>query len=551
MFSKIFAIFKLFRKILGKKSYLVIVFTVFASLLESLGLMLVMTIINSFSLDAGSTETDRVMTFLLSLDLSFAGLLMVATCFFYSKGLMVFLTYRYIAKLKGEVNYKIQSELSYATAELYENHIFTLEKTAYLNQITEQLARVHQAFFFLCQFCIMGFSFVVYIGAAILLSPATSLLLLLLGLPVLFFYRRLNNTVSSLSSELTNLSQQITKEADYYASNIEYISSTSTVVGSQNLLFSLFQNFRDSQVRMGFYTAITNSSREVIVITLLLAVGIISNQILGQSVGTLVVVFALFYRALNCLMAVQGTMQATLEFGGAVEIVMSSLDSYWQTDLAKPIRKVDLKNSIEVKKLDVVLTMNDEVSGRNCLEIASGQKIALMGESGSGKTTLMRQLMGVRPLGNAELFIDGSKINNVFRWCSFGYVSQDPILQNGTIAEFLIGNLPMTKDCLEKELRQFKFCDFVWDRPKGLNSVIDLGGSSLSGGQRQRLAIAKEILRKPDVLFFDEATSALDSINEANVLKFILDYCDESTILFVTHRVEVVSYFENVAILKS
>ena len=195
MFSKIFAIFKLFRKILGKKSYLVIVFTVFASLLESLGLMLVMTIINSFSLDAGSTETDRVMTFLLSLDLSFAGLLMVATCFFYSKGLMVFLTYRYIAKLKGEVNYKIQSELSYATAELYENHIFTLEKTAYLNQITEQLARVHQAFFFLCQFCIMGFSFVVYIGAAILLSPATSLLLLLLGLPVLFFYRRLNNTV--------------------------------------------------------------------------------------------------------------------------------------------------------------------------------------------------------------------------------------------------------------------------------------------------------------------------------------------------------------------
>lgn len=551
MFEKLFGIFKHFRKLLGAKTYLVIIFTIFASLLESFGLMLVMSIVNSLSGDTGVTENDYIQKFLSSMDLSTSALLLLVVFFFYSKGIMVFLTYRYIAKLKGEVNFKIQSELSYARSELYENHIFTFDKAAYLNQITEQLARVHQAFFFLCQFFIMAFSFIVYMSVAIFISPTISLLLLILGFPVLLLYKKLNSTVGGLSSQLSDLSQQITKEADYFASNIEYISSTSKVAKNQEFLFSFFQNFRDSQVRIGFYTAITNASREVVVLSLILAIGIISNQILGQSVGTLIVVFALFYRALNSLMAVQGNMQATLEFGGAVELVLSSLESYWQADLDNLINRVDLKKSFEFRNLNVALAINNEANHQTSITISRGEKIVLMGESGSGKTTLMRQLMGVRPLEKAELFIDGLKINNIFRWRSFGYVAQDPYLCNGTIAEFLIGDLSITKDALERELRYLKFCDFIWDRPEGLDSMIDMQGLSLSGGQKQRLSIAKEIIRKPDVLFFDEATSALDSVNEANVLRCILDYCKKTTIIFVTHRMEVVKYFDSVAIIKN
>ena len=550
MIKKLKEIFRFFSKLLGVKSYVVMVLAVLSSFLESVGLILMMSIINIIAVEPSVAEDNFIAAFIASLGLPTVYLLASAALFFYLKGFSMFFTYSFIANLKGEVNYKIQTSLSSARAKLYENHFHTSEKSAYLNQITEQLARVHQTFFYLCQFNIMVISFVVYMIVAIAVSPVISVILMSLGIPVLVFYRRLNKKVSILSSKLTNLSGKITKHADYCATNIEYLSSTSMLKKEEESLFLLFHRYRRSLSKMGHYSAITNSCREVIVLTLLLIVGVISVNVLGNPIGTLVVVFALFYRALNSLMSIQGTLQATVEFGGAVDTISQSLAVYENLEFDQEINKVVISQLLEIKNIDVLVQENGMFNHQSFFNVVKGQKIALMGQSGSGKTSLMRQLMGVSALDTLTLFIDGHSAEGRFRWRSFGYVAQDPCLSNQSIAEFLIGDTCLTLDDLKVELERIEFCNFVWDRPDGLKSLIDMSGANLSGGQRQRLAIARELMRQPEVLFFDEATSALDSINEAIVLQKILDYCIHSTVLFVTHRPEVAEHFNSIIVLE-
>ena len=185
-----------------------------------------------------------------------------------------------------------------------------------------------------------------------------------------------------------------------------------------------------------------------------------------------------------------------------------------------------------------------------------GETIAFVGPSGAGKTTLVKLLVGLYPPKAGRVLYNDVSSTQVdldrFRE-RIGLVTQDTQLFSGTIRENLLFVRPDASDaeCLTV-LRKSAADTLLARASKGLDTVIGEGGLKLSGGERQRLAIARALLRHPQLLVFDEATSALDSLTEEEIARTIRDVAtrrDAVTVL-IAHRLSTVMHADRIYVLE-
>ncbi|MBM3907616.1 MAG: ABC transporter ATP-binding protein [Gemmatimonadetes bacterium] len=169
----------------------------------------------------------------------------------------------------------------------------------------------------------------------------------------------------------------------------------------------------------------------------------------------------------------------------------------------------------------------------------SGSLTVVVGETGAGKTTLGDLLLGLLTPEAGEVLVDGVPLHALSRdaWrARVAYLAQEPMLFHGTIRENLRFASPSaTEEELAAALAAAA-CDFVARLPQGIDAPVGDRGVLLSGGERQRLALARALLRQPDVLVLDEATSALDAETEARILETVRALRGRCTVIFCTHR---------------
>lgn len=176
-------------------------------------------------------------------------------------------------------------------------------------------------------------------------------------------------------------------------------------------------------------------------------------------------------------------------------------------------------------------------------EIRKNSSVAIVGDSGSGKTTIANLLALLYIPDRGEISIDGVNINefNPATYLqSLGYIGQETFIYHDTIKENIRFGLDCTDDEVIEAARRADAHDFIMRTDKGYDTVIGDQGMKLSGGQRQRVAIARIILRNPEILLLDEATSSLDNISERKIIDAIQQLSKNMTVITIAHRLSTI-----------
>ena len=188
-----------------------------------------------------------------------------------------------------------------------------------------------------------------------------------------------------------------------------------------------------------------------------------------------------------------------------------------------------------------------------CLAAEPGETTAIIGSTGAGKTTLVNLIPRLFDATGGQVLIDGVDVRDLAPdalWSLIGLVPQKPFLFSGTVASNLrYGDQDATDEDLWHALRIAQAADFVREMG-GLEATIAQGGTNVSGGQRQRLAIARALVRRPEVYLFDDSFSALDYTTDAALRRALVPETRESTVVVVAQRVSSIRHADRIVVLE-
>ena len=186
--------------------------------------------------------------------------------------------------------------------------------------------------------------------------------------------------------------------------------------------------------------------------------------------------------------------------------------------------------------------------------VRAGETLAIIGSTGSGKTTLMNLIPRLVDATEGVVSLDGVDVRDLAPealWSRVGIVPQKPYLFSGTVASNLgYGKENATEEEMWEALRIAQAEDFVRAMPEGLNATIAQGGSNVSGGQRQRLAIARALIRRPEIYLFDDSFSALDLATDARLRAALTPYVQEAVVVVVAQRVSTIRHATKIMVLE-
>ena len=184
----------------------------------------------------------------------------------------------------------------------------------------------------------------------------------------------------------------------------------------------------------------------------------------------------------------------------------------------------------------------------------AGQTLAVIGSTGSGKTTLISLIARLFDVTKGSVLVNGVDVRELATdalWQRIGLVPQRPYLFSGTVASNLrYGKPDATDEELWEALTVAQAADFVRAMPDGIDSAIAQGGTNVSGGQRQRLAIARALVRKPEVYLFDDSLSALDMATDARLRAALVPYTSEAAVILVAQRVTSIKNADQILVLE-
>ena len=257
--------------------------------------------------------------------------------------------------------------------------------------------------------------------------------------------------------------------------------------------------------------------------------------------------------ALGGLTNLYGQIQKAV---GSSERILEILEEETEIDLEQSnAEDVQIKGDIQYSNVHFSYPTRNDVQVLKDInfKVKAGQKVALVGYSGGGKSTIVQLLFRYYDVDQGSLTVDGKPIDsyNISALRKhIGIVPQEVILFGGTIKEnILYGSPEATDEQVRKAAEQANAWSFIEGFPDKLDTIVGERGVKLSGGQRQRIAIARAILKNPEILILDEATSSLDADSEKLVQEALNDLMRDRTTIIIAHRLSTIRSVDTIYVL--
>ena len=224
-------------------------------------------------------------------------------------------------------------------------------------------------------------------------------------------------------------------------------------------------------------------------------------------------------------------------------------------DTNEPKEMKDLKGDIEFKSMSFNYPSGELLFENFTATIPFGSSIGIVGDTGSGKTTIAKLLLRLYDPINGSINISGCNVKDIpinrLRE-KIGIVSQETFLFNASIKENIsYGMKGVKEEDIVKAANDSHSIEFINSLKDGFNTMVGERGQKLSGGQKQRLAIARAIIRNPDILIFDEATSSVDNKTEQLIQQSFLKLKENRTIVIIAHRLSTIRNCDNILVIRN
>lgn len=409
-----------------------------------------------------------------------------------------------------------------------------------MGQLATQLARVVQL--------------VIYLAVPLWIDVTMTLtavgLALLLGMPILLLHKvsyRFGQKNTSTSNVLIGTISEVLSAA-------RLILGFGRQEQSRTRLLTAFNQHVHATLRsQTLESALSSFYHPIGILAGIVSLGVGLNQ--GNSISEMTALLWSLLRMLPILVQLMSAGVSINRFLPSYHQLVSLRNQAIQLEEIQGDRlfkKMDIE--IELRSIDFSYPGRHQTLQSINLTIRKGQMTALVGESGSGKSTITDLVLGLQIPNRGEVLLDGVLLSlwnqNSFRK-RVGYVPQDPLLFHASIRDNLLWSYSQASEAdLWYACSMANAADFIKDLPEGIDTIVGDRGVRLSGGQRQRIALARALLRKPELLILDEATSALDSESEQLIQESIEKVAQDTTILIVAHRLSTIAKADYMYVLE-
>jgi len=275
-------------------------------------------------------------------------------------------------------------------------------------------------------------------------------------------------------------------------------------------------------------------------------------------IGIFGTIILALYRLIPTVSAAQGNLSTIVQSFPALTLVYTELLHESEKESTKSTnnrkRTFSFKEKIEFNGVSFGYpgAQNDTIHNLS-FEIDKNKKVAIVGNSGSGKTTTANLLALLYKPKTGGIFVDGVNIDEFNRsdyLKSLGYIGQETFIYHDTIKENIRFGLERSDQEIVEAAKLADAHDFIMNTDQGYDTIIGDQGLKLSGGQRQRVAIARIILRNPDILLLDEATSSLDNISEKKIIDSVVQLSENMTVITIAHRLSSIQGADVIHVMK-
>lgn len=538
-----------FLKEYPRQTITVIFAFVCAAISEMIGIGIVLPVITAV-IDSRQASSGNILTSYAQAFFSYIGLqnalgtmLAFMVAVIVTKAVIIFTAMRYVSYVATDISKSLRINLIHALMHAKWSYYSSIPVGKISNMLSNEAQRAGNCYLLAGKTVSSLFQMLVYVAAAFVVSWQITLLAVVFGGVFVFSLKKIVRMARSSGQEMSaSLNKLLSRMGDSLVM-VKPIKAMAEEERFVALLESDTQEIVSAQRKQYISNQLLQVIYEPVIITVMSVGLFVMMTYSDMPVPEILLLAFLFHRLMNYANLSQNNYQNTIQNENAVrELINQSAQAYeWAEEvpnISDCAQDIDFNDKI---CFDHVSFGYDDC---NVLEDFSGEILAkkinlIFGPSGVGKSSLLDMITGMNKARSGVISIDGRNISeiDIKLWREkIGYVPQETILLHNSIKQNItLGSDKYSDDQVLDALENCDLRAFVEALPEGIQTSVGERGTALSGGQRQRIALARALIRKPDILIMDEATTGLDKQSETFILKTIKALAEKITIIMISH----------------